>query len=103
MVNPTTILRPIKPRKEIKVTVRYPAAAKPFKDNNAAIDETVGELKVRVLRAFGLDAGGDAVSYQLFHGRAALDETRTLGSIEANEGDADRELQLKFAQQITQG
>lgn len=103
MVDTITAARCIRPRKEIDVTVRYPAAAKPFRDNNAALDETVGALKVRVLQAFGLDAGGDAVSYQLFHGRAALDEARTLGAIEASEDDRDRELQLKLAQQVTQG
>lgn len=99
----TTTTRQIRPRKEINVTVRYAAAAKPFRDNNAAFDETVGELKVRVLRAFRLDAGGDTVNYQLFHDGNALNEALTLGSIEASEDDRDRELQLKLGQQITQG
>lgn len=99
----TDVVRPIRPRKEISLTVRYAATAKPFRDNNAAVDETVAQLKRRVLRAFGLNANGD-VTYSLFHGRTMLeDESITLGQLEAGQGDADRELQLKLAQQITQG
>ena len=89
-----------KPDKKLKVTVRYPAAAKPFKDNQADRDETVGGLKQRVLREFQLDQNGDAINYVLFHGRTALDnETQTLGDLAGHDNDLD----LKLAQQIIQG
>jgi hypothetical protein len=104
MTDTSTAVRLIRPRREIKLTVRYSAAARPFKDNNAAIDETVADLKRRVLRAFGLSDGGDPTVYRLFHDRTMLDnEAITLGEIEGGEGDADRELVLRLAQQVTQG
>lgn len=89
---------------ELRVVVHYPAAAKPFKDNAADPSETVGQLKERVLEAFGLREGqapdGTATTYILYHNKERLEDLgRTLGSVA---GDKE-ELQLKLSQQITQG
>ena len=88
----------------IKVTVHYPPASKPFKDDNADPSETVGQLKARVLTAFDLTEGtlpdGNVVTYPLFHGKSVLENmSGTIASL----ADDKKVLQLKLTQQLTQG
>ena len=90
--------------KPLHVVVHYPPAAEPFKDKDAARAETLGQLKARVLSAFVLTEGslpdGSVATYTLYNKKTPLENTsETLGAIA---GD-DHELQLKLAQQITQG
>lgn len=90
--------------KHLRVVVHYPPAAEPFRDNDAAPTETVGELKAEVLTAFGLKEGpqpdGSNVTYTLYLGKTALENmAETLGALAGQ----SEELQLKLAQQITQG
>lgn len=88
----------------LRVQVHYPAAAEPFRDPAADRNETLGHLKARVLVAFGLTEyttpDGTAITYVLFHGKQRLDDLSvTLGRVPGNQ----HELQLKLAQQLTQG
>lgn len=90
--------------KHLRVTVHYPPAAEPYRNNESAPTETVGQLKTAVLTAFGLKEGpqpdGSNAAYTLYLGKTALENmAETLGSLA---GQSD-ELQLKLAQQITQG
>lgn len=87
----------------LHVVVTYVAAERPFEED-APPDQTVGQLKQRVLTAFGLTEGqtpdGNIVTYTLFHGKTPLDDpNQTLGGLA---GDAHA-LHLKLNQQITQG
>ncbi len=89
---------------ELHVVVHYAAAEEPFKDNHAKRIETVGQLKTRVLTAFGLTEGqgpdNTMISYTLHHGKATLENPdQTLGEVAHDE----KVLQLKLSQQITQG
>src|SRR5439155_10121604 len=89
---------------KLKILVHYPAAEEPFKDDHASPTETVGQLKVRVLAAFGLveetTPEGNIVTYVLYHEKMALEDPgQTLDSLAADK----KVLQLKLAQQITQG
>jgi hypothetical protein len=95
-----------KQKETLHVVVHYPAAKEPFKDEAAHRSETVGQLKARVLTAFGLVEGntpdGNSVQYFLYDqdSKVRLDDpSRTLGSLA---GDR-KVLQLKLSQQITQG
>lgn len=95
---------PNKPKPSLKVIVVYPPAAKPFQDDDASREETVGALKKRVLDKFTLTEGpqpdGSVTTYTLHHGKEVLtDPSQTLGAIA---GDTPV-LQLKLAQQVTQG
>jgi len=88
----------------LRLTVHYPAAGEPFKDENADRTETVGHLKARVLSEFGLVEGsnsdGNQVTYWLFHEKTRLEDlNQTLGSLAGEK----KVLQLKLSQQITQG
>ncbi|MCI0724301.1 MAG: hypothetical protein L0338_35860 [Acidobacteria bacterium] len=87
----------------LRVTVHYPAAGEPFKDE-ADRSETVGQLKGRVLEAFGLTEGqlpdGNVATYTLFHQKTPLENmAQTLGEIAGDQ----KVLQLKLSQQIVQG
>ena len=89
---------------KLHVTVHFPAAEEPFKDEDADPAETVGHLKARVLTAFGLVEGtmpdGNIASYTLYHEKKPLEDAmQTLGDIAGHH----KVLQLKLAQQITQG
>jgi hypothetical protein len=93
-----------KAKTRLRVVVHYPAAAEPFKDEDADRDETVGQLKARVLTAFGLSEGttsdGNVVSYTLYQHKTPLENpAQTLGELAGRE----RVLQLKLSQQLTQG
>lgn len=88
---------------KLQVIVHYVAAEHPFKDD-AEPGETVGQLKARVLSAFGLsegqDGGGNVVSYTLYHGKAPLEGPgQALGEVAGHAHALSRKLE----QQITQG
>jgi hypothetical protein len=88
----------------LHVTVTYPAARHPYQQKDVPRAETVGALKAAVLKAFGLTEGtspdGTTTTYTLYHHKQALENlSETLGAVA---GDAN-ELNLKLAQQITQG
>ena len=88
----------------IKLMVHYPAAVEPFRDRHAHREETIGQLKARVLETFGLTDGatldGNIVTYVLYHHKDRLDDpNRTLGSVAGEH----HEVQLKLAQELTQG
>jgi hypothetical protein len=88
----------------LHVIVVFPAAAAPFQDKDADPAETLGHLKQRVLDVFGLKEGatsdGSIITYQLYQHKTLLEDmNQTLGQ---RAGDAPT-LQLKLAQQITQG
>lgn len=88
---------------KLHVVVHYIAAPEPFK-TDAEPDETVGQLKKRVLTAFGLTEGqtpdGNTVTYTLYHGKTPLENPdETLSKVAGDE----HVLQLKLVQQITQG
>lgn len=91
-------------RDTLKVIVHYPAAAEPFKDDDADPSERVGHLKQRVLVEFGLSEGatpdGNTVTYELSHGRESLDDPeQALGDV----GEGHGTLSLKLSQRIIQG
>lgn len=87
----------------LRVMVHYPAAKEPYRDDHASRSETVGTLKARVLKLFGLSEGqhgGDTYTYTLYHNKRALENmSETLGQVTGHE----HTLQLKLSQQITQG
>lgn len=88
----------------LKVVVHFPAAAEPFMDQQADPTETVGELKQRVLNAFGLTEGptgdGNLATYTLYSRKEPLvDLTQAIGDITPDQ----KILQLKLQQQIVQG
>jgi len=88
---------------KLHVVVHYAAAEKPYRED-APRNQTIGELKAIVLKAFGLTEGsgpgGTTVVYTLYHEKTALENlAETLGKVAG-----DREgLELKLVQQITQG
>jgi hypothetical protein len=89
---------------KLKVTVHYPPSEEPFKDNDADPSETVGQLKSRVLTAFGLTEGqgpdGSTITYTLYDKKQPLENLgQTLGDVSGGQ----KVLQLKLSQQITQG
>lgn len=89
---------------KLSVKVTYPAARKPYEDDDASQSETLAALKALVLTAFGLTEGtspdGTITTYVLYHGKEPLEDlARTLGQIAGE----THELHLKLAQQITQG
>lgn len=89
--------------KKLEVTVRYPAAARPFVDPKADPHETLASLKARVLEAFGLKEvheQNQSILYFLYHGDLKLEDlSQTLGQIAGDE----HVLKLKLVQQIFQG
>jgi len=90
-------------KERLQVVVHYVAAGEPFKDH-VDPNETVGQLKIRVLAAFGLTEGqnpeGNMATYTLYHDKTPLENmSLTLGSLAGDK----KVLQLKLSQQITQG
>jgi hypothetical protein len=90
--------------KTLHVVVHYVAAEEPFKDKDANRNETVGQLKQRVLAEFGLTEGqtpdGNITTYTIYHHKTAVENMgQTLGDLAGN----DETLQLQLVQQITQG
>lgn len=89
---------------KLHVVVHYAAAKKPYEVPEADRAETIGAFKVQALNAFGLTEGptpeGASVTYVLYHDKQPLENaSQTLGDIA---GDHP-ELQLKLAQEVTQG
>lgn len=89
---------------KLHVVVHYVAAGEPFKDKDADPAETVGQLKSRVLAAFGLTEGatpdGNTTTYTLYYERQPLENmNQTLGEIAGHQDT----LQLRLVQQIVQG
>lgn len=90
--------------KTLHVVVHYVAAEEPFKDNDVDRQETVGQLKQRVLAEFGLIEGqtpdGNISTYTLYHQKSAVENMgQTLGDLAGDE----KTLHLRLVQQITQG
>jgi hypothetical protein len=88
----------------LKVIVHYPAAKKPFEQDHASRNETVGTLKSAVLAAFGLtecqSGDGKTFAYTLYHHKTPLENlNETLGQVAREE----HTLELKLSQQVTQG
>lgn len=88
----------------LKVIVHYAAAKKPYEQDHASRNETVGTLKTNVLNAFGLKEGqhtdGNTYTYTLFHHKTPLENlTETLGQVAGDQ----HTLELKLSQQVTQG
>jgi hypothetical protein len=88
----------------LKVIVHYAAAKKPYEQEHAGRNETVGTLKTKVLDAFGLKEGqhsdGNTYTYTLFHHKTPLENlSETLGQVAGEE----HTLELKLSQQVTQG
>lgn len=88
---------------DLQVIVHYPAAEEPFKDD-ADRNETIGQFKPRVLKAFGLVEGqtpdGNITTYTLYDHKTPLENpNQTLGDLAGHQ----KVLQLKLSQQITQG
>lgn len=91
------------PQKQLNVVVHFVAAERPFKDDRDR-HETVGALKSVVLDFFGVKEGqssdGNSYSFTLFHDRTPLeDPQQQLGALAGDK----HVLQLKLAQQVTQG
>ena len=87
----------------LQVVVHYVAAEHPFKED-ATPHETVGQLKKRVLAAFGLTEGqtpdGNTVTSTLYHDKTPLENmNQPLSELAGHQ----HVLQLKLVQQITQG
>jgi hypothetical protein len=88
----------------LKVIVHYAAAKKPYEQDHASRNETVGTLKTNVLNAFGLKEGqhtdGNTYTYTLFRHKTPLENlSETLGQVAGDEHTLD----LKLSQQVTQG
>lgn len=88
----------------LHVTVHYIAATKPYQDEHADRNETVGQLKSKVLTVFGLTEGsqpdGAVHTYTLYFQKQPLENlNQTLAEI-AGHAHA---LALRLNQQITQG
>jgi hypothetical protein len=88
----------------LKVIVHYIAAAKPYEENDANRQETVGALKSNVLNAFGLKEGqhsdGNTYTYTLYDHKTPLENlAETLGQVAGDK----HTLELKLSQQVTQG
>lgn len=87
----------------LEVSIRYPAATKPFVDPHASPSETVGALKVRVLAAFEVTetSGPDGQTlFFLYFGDERIDDpSRMLGQIAGDK----HSLKLKLVQQLVQG
>lgn len=88
----------------LKVIVHYAAAAKPYEQDHASRQETVGTLKANVLNAFGLTEGqhadGNTYTYTLYDHKTPLENlNEPLGQVAGEK----QTLELKLSQQVTQG
>lgn len=83
---------------QIKVTVHYIAATKPYKAE-VSPTETLATLKANALNFFGLVEEGNK-TYKLFHQKTELNNlNETVGQIAGH----SKELQLNLEEFITQG
>ena len=88
----------------LDIVVVYPAARDNLKETGVNRNETLGQLKSRVLIAFELTEGkgpdGNITTYVFYHDKRKLEDlNETLGQIAGHEHD----LKLKMAQQIIYG
>jgi len=88
----------------VDIVVTYPAARDDLKESGVNRQETLGQLKARVLVAFELTEGkapdGSVMTYIFYHDKQKLEDlNRTLGQIAGQEPV----LRLKLAQQIVYG
>ena len=93
----------MKPDDEVRVTVHYMGAVKPF-EQDFARSSTVGEVKAATLNGFGLAEGtnaeGNTVTYTLYEKKEPMENLSiTVGQLAGDQ----KVLQLKLSQQITQG
>src|SRR5437763_655061 len=87
----------------IRVTVHYMAAGKPFEQDFSRL-ATIEEVKSVALDQFGLKEGvdpeGNTVTYPLYQQKTPLENpNQTVGELAGHQ----KVLQLKLSQQITQG
>jgi len=82
----------------IKVEVHYIAAKKPFV-TEAKRTETVGQLKVQALKAFGLVEEGNKTFKLFFHKTELQNLDETLGQVAGDK----KELKLDLEEFIIQG
>lgn len=89
-----------KPQQEtIRLKVIYPAAIKPYKDDEAGRYLTVAQVKAAALAAFGLTETSTKV-FKLFHGgREFADPNQTIGEIAGKH----QELVFQLEEVIQQG
>ena len=90
-------------KNKFQVVVHFVAAGQPYKEDTDR-EETVGQLKSKVLEAFGLTEGqlpdGNIATFTLYHDKTPLENpNQTLGELAGDQ----KVLQLKLNQQITQG
>lgn len=88
----------------VNLKVTYTAAAKPYHEPQAPLDETLATVKASALNAFHLTEGplpdGRIRTFKLFHGRdELLDLSKTVGELA---GQAET-LDLKLTEYIVQG
>ena len=73
--------------KHLDLKVTYPAAGESFHEKDAPSDETLGALKPKVLKFFGLEEGeqgGQQITYVFFKGKDRLNDLSiTLGALPA--------------------
>jgi hypothetical protein len=93
----------MKPDDQVRVSIHYMAAAKPF-EHDFARAASVGEVKAAALNGFwlaeGANAEGNTVTYTLYEKKDPLENLSvTVGQLAGDQ----KVLQLKLSQQITQG
>jgi hypothetical protein len=90
------------PHKGIDVTVRYIGARRAFEDHKAPPGETLAELKVRVLKFFGLVEGaangGTKVYVFSLNKEVLTDLTATIGKLAGSDHDLKLDLLERFEQ-----
>ncbi|PAY07389.1 MULTISPECIES: hypothetical protein [Bradyrhizobium] len=89
---------------KLEIVVAYPAARDDLKQTGVSREETLAQLKARVLIAFELTEGtgpdGTVTTYVFYHEKTKLEDlNRTLGQIAGREDI----LRLKLAQQVVYG
>jgi hypothetical protein len=87
----------------LHVEVRYLAVKDPYKDPSAKSSETLGTLKARVLRHFGLEEGnvdgGRKEYFLVYEGTQLTELSITLGDL----AKGKRHLEMKLIEHFTQG
>lgn len=86
-------------RQTLRVTVTYPPAVKPYKDDAAPPTETLATLKTAVLNAFHLEETATK-KFKLFHGGTEYSNpSQTLGEIAGDH----QEVVFQLEEVIVQG
>ena len=90
-------------RENLHIVVNYVAAEKPY-NNEESRGETVGQLKSKVLNAFGLTdegpaGGGTTIVYTLYYEKKPLENlSETLGAIAGQKEGLEMNLSKKVVQ-----